>query len=195
MTATKPCATCQHPHHDHSDLVGCTAVMGAAYCTCQQFTQPSPVTPYDGGTSSGHSGTDTSAARAGRNDTDGTTAHVQDAVMALAAASGVPGLTIRELRQAMPDHHHGTLSGALSVLHKVGNLHRLTERRDRCAVYVHPLHLNGRATEQQAGRGKDNPTREQVRAAISNAYYDTRNDGGTMETAADRAAGAVMALL
>lgn len=37
--------------------------------------------------------------------------------------------------------------------------------------------------------------RDKIRAAISNAYYDTRNTGGTMETAADRAADAVFALL
>ena len=37
-------------------------------------------------------------------------------------------------------------------------------------------------------------TRATIRAAISNAYYDTRNTGGTMEQAADAAADAVMAL-
>lgn len=40
-----------------------------------------------------------------------------------------------------------------------------------------------------------NAARDQIRAAISTAYYDTRNTGGTMETAADAAADAVVALL
>ena len=36
--------------------------------------------------------------------------------------------------------------------------------------------------------------RGEVRRAITNAYYDARNEGETMEVAADRAADAVMAL-
>lgn len=36
--------------------------------------------------------------------------------------------------------------------------------------------------------------RGEARRAITNAYYETRNGGGTMETAADRAADAVVAL-
>lgn len=39
------------------------------------------------------------------------------------------------------------------------------------------------------------PDREKIRAAITNAYYEARNSGGTMETAADAAADAVMALV
>lgn len=37
--------------------------------------------------------------------------------------------------------------------------------------------------------------RPEMRAAISNAYYDTRHEGQTMEVAADRAVDAVLALL
>lgn len=36
--------------------------------------------------------------------------------------------------------------------------------------------------------------RAEVRRVITDAYYETRNEGGTMETAADRAADAVMDL-
>ena len=43
--------------------------------------------------------------------------------------------------------HHGRVSGALSVLHKVGKLARLTETRDKCKVYVLPEYVNGRPTE------------------------------------------------
>ena len=37
--------------------------------------------------------------------------------------------------------------------------------------------------------------RNQIRAAISNAYYEARNDGLTMETAADNATEAVLEVL
>ena len=37
--------------------------------------------------------------------------------------------------------------------------------------------------------------RQEVRRVITNAYYDARNEGETMETAADRAADSVMAVL
>lgn len=36
---------------------------------------------------------------------------------------------------------------------------------------------------------------DEIRRAITNAYYDARNTGGTMETAADRATDAVVALI
>jgi len=39
------------------------------------------------------------------------------------------------------------------------------------------------------------PLRKEVRRVITNAYYDCRNEGETMETAADRAADSVMAVL
>jgi hypothetical protein len=38
------------------------------------------------------------------------------------------------------------------------------------------------------------PDRAQIRKAITDAYYDARNAGGTMETAADAATDAVLAL-
>lgn len=37
--------------------------------------------------------------------------------------------------------------------------------------------------------------RDAIRKAISDAYYDSRNTGGTMETAADRAADAVLEVI
>lgn len=36
---------------------------------------------------------------------------------------------------------------------------------------------------------------DRIRGLISDAYYDARNDGGTMETAADRAIDAVLAVI
>jgi hypothetical protein len=101
--------------------------------------------PYAG--TSGWSGTDTSEDRARRNDSDGTTGRTQTAAMTALGNAGHAGLTWRELAGIM-NAHHGTASGALSVLHKAGKIARLSERRDRCKIYVHPDHVWGRETEQ-----------------------------------------------
>jgi len=42
--------------------------------------------------------------------------------------------------------HHGSASGVLSNLHKVGLLARLQETRYKCQVYVDPNHVLGRQT-------------------------------------------------
>lgn len=103
-----------------------------------------PVLPYAG--TSGWSGTDTSADRARRNDSDGTTRDKQTAALRALNDAGWDGLTWRELA-AIINAHHGTASGVLSVLHKEGLINRLTERRDRCKVYVLPSHTHWRSTE------------------------------------------------
>lgn len=119
------------------------------YCrTCNP-----PETPYAG--SSGWSGSDTSKARADRKDSDGTTGANQALTLAMLAKQGPTGLTWSELADAT-DWHHGTASGVLSVLHKTGRIHRLTETRQRCKVYVLPAHVNDRPTENQ-GRHKECP--------------------------------------
>lgn len=41
----------------------------------------------------------------------------------------------------------------------------------------------------------DTELQSKIRAAISNAYYDARNEGQTMEAAADNATAAVVALI
>lgn len=103
-----------------------------------------PLFPYAG--SSGYAaGVDTSRDRAEREDRDGTTARRQRQVLAALQAAGRDGLTWHELARAH-GWHHGQASGALSVLHKVGKIARLTERRDRCYVYAHLEHVQGRDT-------------------------------------------------
>lgn len=62
------------------------------------------------------------------------------------------GITVAELRDLMPDHHHGTISGVLSVLHGEYRIARLADTREGCKIYVHPDYLDGRAAEAQ-GRG------------------------------------------
>ena len=58
-------------------------------------------------------------------------------------AQGERGLTWFELAEIM-NWHHGTASGQLSVLDKVGLLRRLKEKRGRSSVYVLAQYVNGR---------------------------------------------------
>ena len=110
-----------------------------------------PVLPYAG--TSGHSGSDTSEARARGRDTDGSTAKLQKDIIEQLVLLGAHGATWKELADTL-GLHHGTISGGLSVLHKAGVIARLVERRDRCKVYVIPTNGNvqGRMTEEQGRR-------------------------------------------
>jgi imidazolonepropionase-like amidohydrolase len=109
-----------------------------------------PYADAEAGASSGHSGSDTSAERAHRDDADGTTAARQLQTIRLLDAAGQHGLTWHELARAA-DWHHGQASGVLSVLHKAGRVERLTERRRRCLVYVLPTHVADRETAPHGG--------------------------------------------
>ena len=117
------------------------------------MTQPQAYLPYNG--SSGWSGTDTSHERASESDSSGKTALRQEQARVAIANSGFSGLTWIELQRILP-LHHGTISGVLSVLHKEGVICRLSEKRDRCKVYVLPEFVGGRVTEEQ-GRKKNCP--------------------------------------
>ena len=102
--------------------------------------------PYNG--SSGWSGTDTSRDRAISLDAKGDTKAVQSYIMHLLYVRDAEGATWREIAD-LTLWHHGTVSGALSVLHKTERIARLTEKRGRCRVYVLPEYVNGRDTDQQ----------------------------------------------
>jgi hypothetical protein len=123
-----------------------------------------PDLPYAG--TSGWSGSETSRERAETADADGTTTERQQAVLRLLRernvyadtpgnpvwTGGIGGLTWKELG-VLAGMHHGQASGALSVLHKEGRIARLTERRNRCAVYVLPEYVQGRETSPHGGKG------------------------------------------
>lgn len=113
--------------------------------------EPEPLLPYNG--TSGWSGSDTSRERAVNRDTTGITARSQAAVMRMVRAAGPAGVTWQELSN-VTGWHHGTASGALSVLHKEGLLARLSERRNRCKVYVTPENLAGRDCEPHGRKPK-----------------------------------------
>jgi hypothetical protein len=105
-----------------------------------------PRTPYAG--TSGWSGSDTSKERAKREDADGTTGLRQRQTLTHVRHQEERGLTWKELSE-ITNWHHGSSSGALSVLHKDGILVRLTQRRNKCAIYVSPEFVNGRALAQR----------------------------------------------
>ena len=107
--------------------------------------------PYGG--TSGWSGTDTSRERALHQDSAGITRRLSDKTEIAVYESGVRGMTWVELSERL-GIHHGQASGALSRLHRVGRIRRLTERRDRCKIYVYPAFVNDRPTETFTPRAK-----------------------------------------
>lgn len=115
-----------------------------------QLTYPEP----DGSYTTGHSGTDTSREQA----KSGKARLAQSQVMDSMRLYAERGRTVAELRTAMPDYHHGSISSALTNLHRAGILARLVEKRDRCHVYVLADCVNGRPVQPpgrvRAGREK-----------------------------------------
>ena len=109
-----------------------------------------PQLPYN--ETSGHSGTDTSRARALHADRSGKTALRQAQALNLLSQREMAGLTWKEFSE-ITGLHHGTASGVLSVLHKTGRIARLKETRNGCKVYVDVFCVQGRVVEKQ-GRKK-----------------------------------------
>lgn len=107
-----------------------------------------PELPYAG--TSGWSGSDTSRTRAVTADYSGQTLDRQQTVIRLLRDSGSFGMTWKDLSD-FTGWHHGTASGALSVLHKVEKICRLTDKRDKCKIYVMPEYVNDRPIEPQRG--------------------------------------------
>lgn len=140
-----------------------------------------PILPYgdaDTGRSSGWSGSDTSRDRAHAEDASGTTTERQRKVLLYLASRGIEGATWKDLATYY-GWHHGQASGALSVLHKEGHIARLAdERRSRCAVYVLPEKVHGRATVTQ---GRQSPTEPKYNN-VGDEYLIRRDDNGQTGT-------------
>lgn len=135
-------------------------------------TTSDPHTPYAG--TSGWSGSEASRERAIDHDRDGTTSKRQRDVVALVERQEYAGMTWREVAAHL-GLHHGQATSVLSVLHKEGVLERLTERRARCSVYVHPDYVDGRET---APHGRHKPV--EVREAMTRLRQDLDSDGGNV---------------
>ena len=115
---------------------------------------PLPALAFRDGTSSGFSGTDTSRDRAKERDANGKTSEVQRAIINSLKLSHLKGRTVAELDEALAHlGHHGTISGAVSNLHKKGLIARLAEKRGKNKIYVMPYNVDGRETETQGRKG------------------------------------------
>ena len=84
-------------------------------------------------------------------DGSGATSLNQSLALNHVRAQGERGLTWFELAEIM-NWHHGTASGQLSVLDKVGLIRRLKEKRGRSSVYVLFAYVNGRELAQRKQR-------------------------------------------
>lgn len=93
-----------------------------------------PITPYNG--TGGYAGTDTSRERAEREAADGTLADRQHQILDYLLHCGVVGGTWHQLSIEL-ELHHGQVSGALSNLHKAGEVFMLRQRHNRSHPYVH----------------------------------------------------------
>lgn len=115
---------------------------------------------------------------------------LQKTILRLIDDSGHQGLTVAELRDLIPDHHHGTLSGVLSVLHANLEIARLSEKRAGCKVYVHPDFLDGRSAEAQgSGVSKAEVQFGQSVVGFLEYWMQVDSDGarfGTDRTKAER---------
>lgn len=89
---------------------------------------------------------------------------LQKHILGLIDASAHFGRTVAELRDLVPENHHGTISGVLSVMHRDMRIARLAERRNGCKIYVHPDFLDGRAAEAQ---GRDGYTKQEIEEAMA----------------------------
>ena len=126
--------------------------------------------PYAG--TEGFAGSDTSRQRAIDDAVSGVASKRQRYILILAGRAKEKGITVAELRDT--NLHHGRVSGALSVLHKVGKLARLTETRGRCKVYVLPEYVNDRLTEAHGVVHKAD--RETLEAADTVEAWMRRNE-------------------
>ena len=109
-----------------------------------------PTLPYPGEPpTQGWSGSTASRDRAEIEALDGTVTRRQRQALELLRLRADRGVTVVEFRHET-GLHHGQASSVLSVLHKVGRIARLTERRDRASIYVLPEYVGGRETARRA---------------------------------------------
>lgn len=106
--------------------------------------------PYAG--TSGRGGSQASADQRALEDATGITGARQHAVISALGNAGAMGLTWRELA-AKEGWHHGQATGALSTLHKAGDIVRLaTVKRGRSSVYVLKQFVDSRAVARHGGK-------------------------------------------
>ena len=125
-------------------------------------------TPYNG--TGGYVERPASIERAVREAQDGTLSKRQSNIVEQLDLAGVQGATWKTIGQIL-NLHHGQVSGALSNLHKAGEVFMLRAKHDRCHAYVLKRY-RWAYTEEQVF---DTPatTRAGERTALLNQLYAT----------------------
>lgn len=96
--------------------------------------------------SSGHSGSDTSKARAKYRDSSGQTQTNQEIVYLLLARAGSRGLTCAEFKR-ITGMDHSPASSSFTNLHGLRAIARLKDKRANSHVYVDTRYVGDRETE------------------------------------------------
>jgi hypothetical protein len=132
-----------------------------------------PVLPYDKGTTSGWSGTQTSrSAEPGRRG-------AQQQALDWLNHVGAWGSTWAEFADAA-GIHHGTASGALSVLDQAGKVVLLAERRGKSHVYVLPAYQEGRPLAWRRRKGPQQSSLDGLRQMVESLEQTIEEQGDTI---------------
>lgn len=82
--------------------------------------------------------------------------HIKKQLLEFIQTMGTDGVTWKDVTDEF-DVHHGSASSRLSLMHKYGEIVRLSEKRDGCKVYVLPAFIDGRPVERFQGRSVEDP--------------------------------------
>jgi hypothetical protein len=137
-----------------------------------------PILPYAG--TSGWKGSEASRDRAFIDDANGTTTSRQRIALKRVWDQQFRGLTWKDFSET-DNLHAGQSSGVLSVLHKAGLIVRLTEKRNRCSVYVAPIYVNGRSVSNYKLHGRTKHELCKAIAAIGNVDGSSLTDGECLD--------------
>jgi hypothetical protein len=116
---------------------------------------------------------DTSRARAVREDLAGTTTKRRQEITELVRGRYLHGMTWTEI-SSVTGLHHGQVSGALSKLHEMGRLFQIREVRNGCHPYAHVEfrdQFEDHEVNDEPVKTRANAIREQYEA-LEKAAYD-----------------------
>lgn len=142
----------------------------------------------------GHSGSDTSQARAERDRDSGRHTQRADDTLLFLALRGPLGATWFELADFL-EVHHGAASGILSNLHKAGKIARTPARRNRSKVYVLPQYVGEEVAEPYGGRKAERDLAlqrlEMIKSVIGDQYAGSPGTLGVIYRIANGTGGVV----
>jgi len=129
----------------------------------------------DDARTSGWSGSETSRARAEREDTGGVTGFRQREIHRLLSDAGPHGITDREVQRVL-GVGHGASSAALTALHKAGHIARLMQERRGNQVYVLPEHVDHRLVSPYRSNSRRSVALAEVRQALASVNFDASEE-------------------